>query len=354
MSHGIATDALQAALQRQPRISLGNWPTPLEDAPRLSERLGVRILVKRDDLTGLALGGNKVRKLEFLIGDAQQRGANCIVTTGGSQSNHARLTAAACRRVGLRCSLILDRGVHPENQGNLLLDRLFGAEVTLIESDDPAVAADAMETKANELRGAGLQPYVIPRGGSVPAGATGYAAFVPELMAQLEERGITPTYLYLGTGSTGTHSGVLAGCIAGGWFQRTLRGISFGLQGISVSRPQAQQVEKIHALCGATLNHLGMDADVDTGDIHVDDRYRGRGYGIPTVETMEAVTLAALDEGLVLDPVYTGKAMAGLIGHAREGRFHPSDTVVFLHTGGAPALFAYNQETVDALTTMSP
>ena len=183
------TTQLLQAIAAQPRLRLAELPTPLQDAPRLSEHLGVRILIKRDDSTTLALGGNKVRKLEFLIGDALEGRADTIVTTGGSQSNHARLAAAACRMAGLDCHLVLDRGLHPETQGNMLLNDLFGARVTFLESDDPAEATAGMEQVAAELRAAGRTPYIIPRGGSVPVGATGYAAFVPELLQQLQDRG---------------------------------------------------------------------------------------------------------------------------------------------------------------------
>jgi D-cysteine desulfhydrase family pyridoxal phosphate-dependent enzyme len=333
--------SLKSALVSLPRISLAQLPTPLEEAPRLSARLGIRVWIKRDDQTGLALGGNKVRKLEFLIADALQRGADTIVTTGGSQSNHARLTAAACRRVNLQCHLVLDRGVHPEPQGNLLLDALLGAHVHLIESSDSMVATKEMETLAEELRGQGRNPYVIPRGGSVPTGATGYAAFVAELLEQLEEEGLQPSHIYLCTGSTGTHSGVLAGLAAAGG--------SLRVQGVSVSRTTAEQVEKILELANETLQHLGIDAAVSNDRVLVNDRFRGPGYGLATAETMEAIAIAALDESLILDPVYTGKAMAGLIGHAREGRLSPNDAVIFLHTGGSPALFAYNEEVVASL-----
>jgi D-cysteine desulfhydrase family pyridoxal phosphate-dependent enzyme len=335
-------EALRAALASKPRLGLGHFPTPLDEAPSLSARLGVRVLVKRDDNTGLALGGNKVRKLEFLLADALANGANTVVTTGGSQSNHARLAAAACRRAGLECHLVLDRGVHPELQGNLLLDRLFGAHVHLIESPDPADAMAGMEEVASRLRASGGVPYIIPRGGSIPAGATGYAAMAAELLQQLHEQQRTVSYLYLGTGSTGTHAGTLAGL--------TAAGASIWVQGISVSWPQQRQEERVFGLANATLEHLGLPDRVAATDIHVDERFRGPGYGIPTPETMAAIETAALDEALVLDPVYTGKAMAGLIGHAREGRFGPEQTVVFLHTGGAPALFAYHRETADALS----
>lgn len=335
------TVSLGEALAARPRLALGHFPTPLDEAPRLSERLGVRILVKRDDQTGLALGGNKVRKLEFLLADALTRGADTIVTTGGSQSNHARLTAAACRRLGLACYLVLDRGVHPEAQGNLLLDHLFGAEVQLIESADPAVALQEMGRLARKLEAEGSHSYVIPRGGSVPAGATGYAAMVAELLEQLDDVGVRATHIYLGTGSCGTHSGTLAGI--------TASGEDITLQGISVSRPEAQQREKVIQLTHDTLRHLGLPDAIDESKVLVDDRFRGPGYGIATAATMEAIELAARDEALLFDPVYTGKTMAGLIGHAREGKFSPDDIVVFVHTGGAPALFAYHAEVAEAV-----
>lgn len=331
-----ALDRLTCALLGKPRFPLGQFPTPLEEAPRLSERLGVRILIKRDDQTGLALGGNKVRKLEFLIGDAVAAGADVIVTTGGSQSNHARLAAAACRKAGLGCRLVLNRGPHNDVQGNLLLDLLLDASVQWVESEDPAEAVPAMDALAEDLRAQGHRPYVIPRGGSIPQGATGYASMVVELLQQLQTLDVSPTALYLATGSTGTHSGTLAGL--------TAAGVPLPVQGISVSRPSSLQESKVHELSSATLRHLGFDTDVPPERVQVDDRFRGPGYGYPTEGTLEAITIAARDEAVILDPVYTGKAMAGLIGRAREGEFGPDDVVVFLHTGGSPALFAYGRE----------
>jgi D-cysteine desulfhydrase family pyridoxal phosphate-dependent enzyme len=340
MTETVAVD-LTTALDMLPRFALGHFPTPIEEAPRLSNRLGMRILIKRDDQTGLALGGNKVRKLEFLVGAALAQKADTLITTGGSQSNHARLTAAACRRAGLDCWLVLDRGVHPEDQGNMLLDLLLGAHVRLLESADPALAVTEMHALAAELREQGAAPYIIPRGGSVPDGATGYVAMAVELLTQLAAQQESIAHLYLGTGSTGTHSGTVAGLTA----SRS----PITVQGVSVSRSTAEQVEKVLSLSNATLEHLGLPAGVTLDHVHVDDAYRGPGYGIPTAETMEAIEIAALDEGLILDPVYTGKVMAGLIGHAREGRFGATDTILFLHTGGAPALFAYHEETAEAL-----
>jgi D-cysteine desulfhydrase family pyridoxal phosphate-dependent enzyme len=341
-------------VSRKPRVSLGWFPTPIEEAPRLSRRFGVRVLIKRDDLTGLAIGGNKIRNLEFLLADALAKGADTVITTGGSQSNHARLTAAACLKLGLGCRLVLDRGVHPEEQGNLLLDRLFKADVVLIESEDPAVAMKAMLEMAERLRSEGKNPYVIPRGGSVPAGATGYVAFVAELLGQLETMRVAVTHLYLGTGSGGTQSGAVAGKI--------LAEADFAIQGISVSRSAREQREKVGELAAQTLRDLGVADSRYTArlrppqvvdEILVDDRFRGPKYGVPTEQTMEAIEIAAGDEALVLDPVYTGKMMAGLIGHAREGLIGADDTVLFLHTGGSPALFAYHHETTAALAGAS-
>ena len=334
---------LQEAIALRPRLRLASLPTPLDEAPRLSARLGLRVLLKRDDQTGLALGGNKARKLEFLVAEARALGADVVVTTGGSQSNHARITAAACRRAGLDCHLVLDRGIHPEQQGNLLLDELLGAHVHWLDSQDPAEATARMEVVAQELRAAGRRPHLIPRGGSVPAGAIGYAAFVPELLEQLGAMGLEPTHLYLCTGSTGTHSGVLTGLTAVGAGMT----LPMTLQGISVSRDSAQQSSKVRDLTNRTLETLGLGVRIGQEDVRVDDAYRGPGYGIPTAATMEAIRIVAMDEGVILDPVYTGKGMAGLIDHARSDRLGPDDVVIFLHTGGSPALFAYHQELGD-------
>jgi D-cysteine desulfhydrase family pyridoxal phosphate-dependent enzyme len=307
----------------------------LEPLERLSDMLGVELWVKRDDLTGLALGGNKVRKLEFLMADAMARRADVVITTGGTQSNHARLTAAACRKLGLACHLVLDRGRHPEN-GNLLLDQLFDAEIEIIEDPDPAAAAARMTDLAAELTREGLHPYVIPRGGSVPMGAAGYFNMVDELSRQLGDLSLAPACVYVATGSCGTHSGVMAG--------RAFYRQSWAVRGISVSRGRDLQEEKIIHLSGALLELLGASQSVQASDVTVDDRFTGGAYGVPTPETWEAVELLARSEGIVLDPVYTGKAMAGLLGHIRSGHVAQGTIVVFVHTGGAPALFGYASE----------
>jgi len=327
-------------LMSLPRRSLGTWPTPLERLDRLSGELGIDLWLKRDDLTGLALGGNKVRKLEFLMGDALARSADVVITTGGTQSNHARLTAAACRRFDVECRLVLDRGRHPES-GNLLLDQLFDARVEIIEDPDPEVAAARMEAVAEDLRKLGHNPYIIPRGGSIPQGAVGYLAMVEELTHQLETQNLSLDFVYVATGSCGTHSGIMAGRAAfdGAWRVR----------GVSVSRARELQEEKVHQLSNNVLGWLGMETHVEHSDIDVEDRFTGGGYGVPTPATWEAIQLLARVEGVVLDPVYTGKAMAGFLDHVRSGLVPAGSTVVFVHTGGAPALFGYASEAVEAM-----
>ena len=327
--------ALTGALEALPRVSLANLPTPLERLDNVSRELDVDVWCKRDDETGLALGGNKARKLEYLLADAASQGADVVITTGGSQSNHARMTAAACRKLGLECRLVLDRGRHPEN-GNLLLDHLFGARIELLDDPDPNVAAHRMAAIEGDMKRLGRNPYVIPRGGSVPAGAAGYAAMVSELVDQTDAAGIAVDRLYVGTGSCGTHAGIMAG--------RQALGLKWSVQGISVSRPGRQQQEKVLALADATLRHLGLPGDVQAGDVLVDDEFVGQGYGYPTSGTWKAVEMLAVNEGMILDPVYTGKVMAGLLEHVQTRHIRPGETVVFVHTGGGPALFAYSDE----------
>ncbi|MGH2411996.1 MAG: pyridoxal-phosphate dependent enzyme, partial [Chloroflexota bacterium] len=237
----------------------------------------------------------------------------------------------------------LDRGIHPEEQGNLLLDHLFLANVKLIESQEPTDAAREMQDLSDRLETEGRTVFIIPRGGSIPAGATGYAAMIPELLSQIADAGEHVTDLYLATGSCGTHSGVMAGL--------TVSESDIAVQGISVSRPEHLQREKVVALGNETLRHLGLTEQIDPEKVRVDDGFVGAGYGKPTAQCMEAINILAADEGMVLDPVYTAKAMAGLIEHTRSGKLSSSDTVVFVHTGGSPALFAYHAEAEAALAT---
>lgn len=322
-------------MEQRPRFSLGVFPTPLDHLENLSSHLDIDVWMKRDDLTDFGLGGNKVRKLEFLIGHALEFGFDMVITTGGSQSNHARLTAAACRKAGLDCYLVLDRGRHPDN-GNLLLDRMLGAKIELLDDPDPQLAANRMAELAETQKAEGRKPYVIPRGGSVPTGAVGYLNMVLELDEQLTALGVGPQIVYVPTGSCGTHSGMLAG--------RMAQGDSWTLQGISVSHPQAKQQAKIAGLAAQTLELIDLSDHIVETDVRVDDMYVGEGYGFPTPAMWEGLELLARLEGIIADPVYTGKALAGLIDHARRGIIARGETVIFVHTGGAPALFAYGEE----------
>lgn len=321
---------------RFPREPLCHRPTPIEPLARLSAHLGgPRLFVKRDDCTGLATGGNKARKLEFLVGEAVSQGADMLVTHGAVQSNHVRQTAAAACRLGLKCHALLERRItnanaNYEGSGNVLLDRLFGATLEYRPAGLDMNAETAAVTE--RLRGEGHRPYFIPGGGSNATGALGYAACAQEIVQQGLETGLAFQWLVTPTGSTGTHAGLIAGLHA--------LGHELPVMGISVRQKRDRQVSAVHALAEATATKLGAAA-IPASRTLVDDGYVGEGYGIPAASTLEAITLAARMEGLLLDPVYTGKGMAGLIGLVRQGFFKPTDNVLFLHTGGATALFAY-------------
>jgi D-cysteine desulfhydrase family pyridoxal phosphate-dependent enzyme len=321
-------------LEDIPRVALACLPTPIHELPRLAQSLGgPRILIKRDDLTGLATGGNKVRKLEFLIADALRQGATTVITTGAAQSNHARQTAAAATRHGLRCVLVLGPAAPPQRGGNLLLDALLGARVRWAgERDRYAV----MQEVAAEERAAGRVPYVIPLGGSNAIGATGYVLAMRELVRQAVEQALHIDHLVLATGSGGTQAGIITGA----------RAFSFrgNVLGISVSETAEALGPNILDLAQLTATHLDLHFDLGTDDVQLNDTYLGEGYGIVGEREREAIRLVAHNEGLLLDPVYTGRAMAGLIDLIRQGAFSPKETVLFWHTGGAPALFSYGEE----------
>jgi len=336
-----------------PRFGLAHLPTPLQEAPRLRSALGgpgrcPRIFLKRDDLTGLAFGGNKARKLEFLVGDALRAGATTLVTTGAVQSNHARMTAAAARAAGLRCTLVLTRGAEsPPLQGNLLLDRLLGAEVHFIEPNpDPRLATGDDEEKrvaevVEELRGRGGRPYVIPVGGSSPIGALGYVAGTLELLGQLADAALSPARLYYGSGSRGTAAGIVAGA--------RLLGAPYHPIGVAVSGGEPEKRLRAARIGNDAIALLGAEPSLAPEDFETDQGYIGEGYGIPTEGCLEALRLVAREEGILLDPVYTAKAMHGLIDHVRRGLVAPDSAVVFLHTGGTPALFAFGDRLGAAL-----
>jgi L-cysteate sulfo-lyase len=337
MKEATLMDATRPAAGSQ-RLRLAHLPTPLERLERLSRELGgPRIWVKRDDLTGLAGGGNKTRKLEFLLGDALDQGADTVMTTGAVQSNHARQTAAACARLGVGCELFLkepapDRGESYGHSGNVLLDRIFGAKVRILPSSSNAETA--MDEHAEALRREGRRPYSIPVGGSNAVGALGYIECARELSAQAHGMGLVIDTIVHASASHGTQAGLAVGLAINGTKARLLG------MGVSGSAQQARaNVERIAAV---TCELLGSPPRF--AEIEVDDRFVGEGYGTPTPEGLAAIRLLARLEGLLLDPVYTGKAMAGLLAMVREGRFSDKQNVVFLHTGGWPALFAYEEE----------
>lgn len=326
----------QIDFDRFSRMTLCHQPTPIEPMVRLSEHLGgPNLFIKRDDCTGLATGGNKTRKLEFLVGEALSQNADMLVTQGAVQSNHVRQTAAAACRAGLKCHALLERrvpGRNPdyEETGNVFLDKVFGAT---LEFRPPGLDMNAEGEAATEkLRSQGHRPYFIPGGGSNAIGALGYAVCAQEVVQQNQSQENGFQWLVMATGSTGTQAGLVAGFHA----------LNFDLKvmGVSVRQPLQKQINAVHGLTEKTLELLEAPA-IAIDKILVDDGYVGEGYGLPAPSTLEAVSLTALQEGILLDPVYSGKGMAGLIGMVRQGFFKPTDNVLFLHTGGSSALFAY-------------
>lgn len=327
-------------LARFPRIRLGHGPTPFEPMPNLTKFLGgPNLYIKRDDCTGLATGGNKTRKLEFLMADAQKQGADVIITQGATQSNHARQTAAAATKLGMECRILLEQrvvamGDEYEESGNVMLDRLLGA--TIVERHSAGTnMQEAMDTLASKLREEGRKPYVIPGGGSNPIGALGYVVCAQELLSQSFEAGVRIDHVVHATGSTGTQAGLVVG------LQASSSGIP--VMGISVRAAKAQQEENVYRLVQSTARLLGMEREIGRETVVANSDYVGAGYGVPTPEMIEAVRLTARHEGILLDPVYSGKGMAGLIGLIQAGQFAKDDNVVFIHTGGAAALFGYRQ-----------
>lgn len=323
-----------------PRVNLASWPTPLEEAPRLAAALGLRKLyVKRDDLTGLGLGGNKVRKLEYLLGEALARGADTVITTAGGQSNFLRLTAVAARRLGLRPILVV-RGARPASlQGNLLLMHLAGADLRFVDTADAYDASTIalMREIAEQVQAAGHRPYLIHLGTfSGGLAAVGYVTGGLELVEQCRAAGIARVRLAVAVGSGGTYAGLLLGL--------QVAGAPFQILGVSVMSPvpflRARIREKVHAAAEILgLNETPADEAIDITDAMV-----GEGYSAPPGESLDAVYLAARAEGLILDPIYTGRALAVLRRAAREGAIGEGETPVFMHTGGAPNVFAHAEE----------
>jgi D-cysteine desulfhydrase family pyridoxal phosphate-dependent enzyme len=312
-----------------PTIALAPAPTPVEELQRLRESLGggPRLLVKRDDTIGFAFGGNKVRKMRLVAADALAKGADTLITAGGVQSNHARVTAAAAAKLGLRCILIANGRAPERATANALLDQMLGAEIRYVV--DRTERAAAMENAAAELRRAGRTPYVIPIGASTPLGAAAFVDAIDELAAQIDPPGV----IVHSTSSGGTQAGLVAGCLLAGWQTRVI-GISADESAEALSRDVRTILEGIPVLLGVDRARLANAA------IEVDDRFVGTGYGVPTAESTRALERCARTEALFLDPTYTAKAMAGLIARYTAGEFSSAGDVLFWHTGGQVALFA--------------
>lgn len=329
---------LSTALARFPRVALGHLPTPLEPMDRLSEKLGgPRFWVKRDDCTGLSSGGNKTRKLEFLMADAIQSGADTIITQGATQSNHARQTAAAAAKLGMACHILLEdrTGSNVENynlNGNVLLDRLHGAPVS--KRADGADMNAEMEDLAEKLIEDGKKPYIIPGGGSNAIGALGYVNCARELVDQASGIGLEIDALVHATGSSGTQAGLVTGLTA---VQSDIH-----LLGIGVRAPQEKQENMVYDLAVKTAAYLGTGLDIPRSAVRANCEYVGPGYGLPTDGMVAAVKMLAQTEGLLFDPVYSGKGLDGLIDLTRKGYFDGMQNVVFLHTGGSAGLFGYS------------
>jgi L-cysteate sulfo-lyase len=324
-------------IARFPRIHCAHLPTPLEPLTTLTELLdGPNIWVKRDDCTGLAGGGNKTRKLEYLMADAREHNADIIITQGATQSNHARQTAAIAVKLGMDCHILLEDRTGSDDpdykfNGNVFLDQLFGASLERVPGGTDMNAA--MEEVAAVLRDQGRKPYIIPGGGSNPIGALGYVNCALELLHQANTSGLHIDEVVHATGSAGTQAGLVTGFASSNSQVPVL--------GIGVRAPQELQESNVFKLAEATAEHIGVPGTVTRDQVRANCNYVGEGYGIPTTQTIEAIELFARAEGLLLDPVYSGKGAAGLIDLIRQGHYQKGQNIVFVHTGGAQALFAY-------------
>jgi D-cysteine desulfhydrase family pyridoxal phosphate-dependent enzyme len=326
-------------IESRARFSLAQLPTPIEELKSLSRELGgPEILIKRDDQTGLALGGNKTRKLEFLVGQALEQGADTLVTAGAAQSNHCRQTAAAAARAGLRCELLLN-GTRPElPNGNLLLDELLGARIHWVQRSEREAKLSKIP---DELRKQGSKPYVIPVGGSNGVGATGYVLAMMELAEQLNGLNRRINHVVFASSSGGTQAGIVVGA--------KVTNFNGKLHGVSIDQDDANSATyecELANIANETAKYIDFNAQFARSDFTVVYNYLGGGYGVVSDLEREAIRLLASREGIVLDPVYTGRAMGALLDSIRKKAFRPDETVLFWHTGGAPALFAYAQDLV--------
>ena len=329
-------------LSKYPRVKLIHSPTPLEYLENLTQHLdGPDIYIKRDDCTGLAFGGNKSRKLEFLIGDALKNKADVVITAGAVQSNHCRQTAAAATKFGMECIIVAKPSWSKEYNGNLFLDELLGAKLVLLEEDNEALdqggklsMEKTIENLMADLKTKGKNPYYIPVGGSNSIGSLGYISMTMELIAQANEMGIEIGSMVAASGSGGTQTGMILGADVE----------KSGIQtvGMAISSDATVVIPKLKDLCNQTSEYYELGLSYEEKDIIFNDNYIGEGYGIPSEEMIEAVKLLARKEGIILDPVYSGKAFAGMVDLIKKGYFDKSKAVVFIHTGGTPALFVYS------------
>ena len=325
-------------LAQFPRRGYVKEATPIEFLPNFSKALGgkVNVYIKRDDLLPGTSGGNKTRKLDFCIADALAKGADTIITCGAVQSNHCRLTLSWAVKEGLDCYLVLEERVKnsykPEASGNNFLFRLLGVKgITVVPGGSDMMGE--MEKVAEKLKAEGKKPYIVPGGASNALGALGYVGCMEEIMHQMFTQGLTFDHMVVPSGSAGTHAGIIAGMIG--------NNINIPVTGIGVNRPKAVQQEAVHKLANQALDLIGVEQKVPADKVIAFDDYVGPGYSLPTDAMVEAVKLLARTEGILLDPVYSGKAMSGLIDLVRKGYFKEGSNILFLHTGGSPALYAY-------------
>lgn len=319
-------------LQNFPRVPLAFLPTPIMEAPRLTAEIdGPKLWIKRDDLTGFGFGGNKIRGLEFLLADALAQKSDTLVTGAAPQSNYVRATAAVAAHAGLHMVAIYSGTPPPQIQGNYRLTRLLGSEIRFTGNPDRSSVDGAIEETASELRSSGRRPYTIPRGGASVLGTLGYVYAAYELAEQCAAKGIVPDAIVLATGSCGTQAGLLAGI-------HLLR-LPWRIEGFTVSRPVDEVQTRVLSLAQAAVERLGFTSTIAQHDVMVHGGFIGPGYGVPTPEAAEAIRLTARCEGIFLDPTYTGKAMAGFLAYTRAKHFTREETIIFIHTGGEPALF---------------
>ena len=327
-------------LDKIDRIQLANLPTPIYELGNVSRDLGKNIWIKRDDFTGAEMSGNKVRKLEFSIAEALREGCDVLITAGGIQSNHARATAAAAARLGLKSHLVLNISVPPKTEGNYLLDQMLGAKITLLDESENVTLSAKMEQVAEEYRQAGHKPYIIPVGASNGVGNFGYLNTVREIMEQEEKMGITFDAIVCAVGSGGTYSGLYLG--------NKLFGLGRRIVGITVSDNKDYFQKVCGVIVDQTLAMLGMDPDEDKAFSFIDG-YKGLGYAISKADELEFIAGIAAKEGIVLDPVYTGKAFYGLYNEVKKGTFDSCENVLFIHTGGQYGLFPKQEQMAEVL-----